>query len=157
MEEAGAFKTQILSSPPHLRLINDRHLADILREGRLSTLAGIGPYHNILEKGTSEALTNHSKALGKLPDFGSLAMSKCVLAALKDCNCGADLISLSSILSVLNTTTLLKSIPQNYKSPGGDFMTLLNVMEEILVVKQSVSTKEFSLDRICQAKGLSNI
>ncbi|CAF1560659.1 unnamed protein product, partial [Rotaria sordida] len=30
-------------------------------------------------------------------------------------------------------------------------------MEEILVVKQSVPTKEFSLDRICQAKGLSNI
>ncbi|CAF1560671.1 unnamed protein product [Rotaria sordida] len=63
---------------------------------------------DILEKGTREALTNHSKALGKLPDFGSLAMSKCVLATLKDCNCGADLISLSSILSVLNTTTLLK-------------------------------------------------
>ncbi|CAF1052050.1 unnamed protein product [Rotaria sordida] len=112
---------------------------------------------DILEKGTSEALTNNGKALGKLPDFGSLAMSKCVLAALKEFNCGADLIALSSILSVLNTTTLLKSIPKNYKSPDGDFMTLLNVMEEILVVKQSVPTKEFSLDRICQAKGLSDI
>jgi hypothetical protein len=110
-----------------------------------------------LEKGVNQALTNHGKALGKLPDFGSLAMSKCVLAALKDYSCGADLIALSSILSVLNTTALLKSIPPNYKSPDGDFMTLLNVMNEILVVKQSVPTKEFSLERICKAKGLDQI
>ena len=112
---------------------------------------------DILEKGTAEALTNHGKALAKLPNFGSLAMSKCVLAALKDYNSGADLIALSSILSVLNTTTLLKSIPSNFKSSDGDFMTLLNVMEAILVVKQSVPSKEFNLDRICKAKGVSSI
>ena len=110
-----------------------------------------------MAKGGSGALTIHGKALGKLPDFGSLAMSKCVLAALKDYNCGADLIALSSILGVLNTTTLFKAIPSNFKSPDGDFMTLLNVMSEIVVLKQSVSTKEFSLERLCQAKGLSDI
>ncbi|CAF3836482.1 unnamed protein product, partial [Rotaria sp. Silwood1] len=111
----------------------------------------------ILGKAPSEALTQHGIALAKLPDFGSLAMSKCVLASLQNYNCGRDMISLSSILSVLNTTVVLKGIPQHFKSSDGDFMTLLNVMDEILVVKQSVPSKEFSLDRICRAKGLNNI
>ncbi|CAF2865659.1 unnamed protein product [Rotaria sp. Silwood2] len=110
-----------------------------------------------LQKAPSEALTNHGIALAKLPDFGSLAMSKCVLAALKDYHCGRDLISLSSILSVLNTTVVLKSIPQDFKSPDGDFMTLLNVMDQILLVKQSVPTKDFRLEAVCQAKGLTGI
>jgi hypothetical protein len=108
------------------------------------------------EKGSNQ-LTNYGEILGKLPDFGSVPMSKCVLSALNDYNCGRDLICLASILSVLNTTTIFKDLPQNLKSPDGDLMTLLNIINEILLVKQSVSSKEFRLDRVCQAKGLSNI
>lgn len=84
-------------------------------------------------------------------------MSKCVLAALNDYNCGRDLICLASILSVLNTTTIFKGLPKNFNSSDGDFMTLLNIMNEVLLVKQSVSAKEFRLDRFCQATGLNNI
>ncbi|CAF1337200.1 unnamed protein product, partial [Didymodactylos carnosus] len=111
----------------------------------------------ILEATPSEKFTEDGEALAKLPDFGSLAMSKCVLAALTKYSCGRDLIYLSSILSVLNTTTLLKSIPQNLKSSDGDFMTLFNVMQEVLRVDQSVPGKGYNLQVICQAKGLSSI
>ncbi|CAF4020262.1 unnamed protein product, partial [Adineta steineri] len=111
----------------------------------------------IIEATSNDQLTQHGKTLAKLPDFGSLAMSKSVLAALEDYQCGRDLICLSSILGVLNTTTIFKSIPQTLKSPDGDFMTLLNIMNEILLVKQSVSTNQFDLERICQAKGLTGI
>ena len=102
-------------------------------------------------------LQHHGKSLAKLPDFGSLPMSISVLAALRDFNCGHDLICLSSILSVLNTTTIFKLLPQNLKSPDGDFMTLLNVMNKILLVKQSVPAQQFNLNRVCQAKGLTDI
>jgi HrpA-like RNA helicase len=111
----------------------------------------------ILETGSNDRLTNHGKALAQLPDFGSLAMSKAVLDALCNRNCGHDLICLASILGVLNTTILFKSIPQNLKSPDGDFMTLLNVMNEILLVRQSVATHQFNIEHVCQAKGLSGI
>lgn len=84
-------------------------------------------------------------------------MSLSVLAALQDCNCGRDLIYLSSILGVLNTTAVLKSLPQNFKSPDGDFMTLLNIMNEVLLVKQSTPAHQFNLDVVCQAKGLKDI
>ncbi len=110
-----------------------------------------------MEAAPRDELTKHGKTLGKLPDFGSLAMSKSVLAALMDYDCGRDLICLSSILGVLNTTVIFKSIPQHLKSSDGDFMTLLNVMNEILLVKQSVPTKQFNLERICHAKGLTGI
>jgi HrpA-like RNA helicase len=111
----------------------------------------------ILEKGPNDRLTKHGEALAKLPDFGSLAMSKSVLAALSDYHCGYDLIVLSSILGVLNTTIIFKSIPQNLKSPDGDFMTLLNVMNEILLIKKSIASHQFDLDLICQKKGLGGI
>jgi hypothetical protein len=110
-----------------------------------------------LEKGANSALTKHGKALAKLPDFGSLAMSKSVLAALNDFHCGADLIALSAMLDVLNTTAIFKLIPSEYKSSDGDFMTLLNVMNEMLVVQQSVLTKDFNLERFCDAKRLGGI
>jgi hypothetical protein len=64
------------------------------------------------------------------------------------------IICLASVLSVLNTTSLLKSLPQRYKSPHGDFMTLLNVINEVLLIKQSVPARSFNLQRVCQAKGL---
>jgi hypothetical protein len=111
----------------------------------------------ILQKGANSTLTNHGKALAKLPDFGSLAMSKCVLAALNNFRCGADLIALSAILNVLNTTAVFKSIPSQYKSVDGDFMTLLNVMNAMLVVKQSVPARDFNLVRFCNTKGLNGI
>ncbi|CAF3882205.1 unnamed protein product, partial [Rotaria sordida] len=111
----------------------------------------------ILESSPSEKFTAEGEALAKLPDFGSLAMSKCVWAALTKYSCGRDLIYISSILSVLNTTALLKSIPQNLKSSDGDFMTLFNVMQEVLRVGQSVPGKAYDLQLICQTKGLTSI
>jgi len=82
-------------------------------------------------------------------------MSKAVYYALRKYRCGRDLIILSSILSVLNTSAILKSIPIQYKCPEGDFMTLLKVMNTILSVRDSVSSRGFDIDRICNAKGLS--
>ena len=111
----------------------------------------------ILESGSNDQFTKHGQDLAKLPDFGSLAMSKAVLAALRDYDCGRDLICLSAILGVLNTTAVLKSLPQHFKSPDGDFMTLLKVMNTILLVKQSVPAKQFNIDQICREKGLKDI
>lgn len=108
-------------------------------------------------KSNSNKFTTYGKSLAKLPDLGSLPMTRCVLAALEKYNCGRDLICLTSILSVLNTTNLLKLLPQRFKSSNGDFMTLLNVMNEILLIKQSVSAQKFNLECVCQAKGLSHV
>lgn len=110
---------------------------------------------NILQTSSTDRFTDHGEDLAQLPDFGSLAMSKAVLAALFDRNCGHDLICLSSILGVLNTTLIFKSIPQRFKSPDGDFMTLLNIMNELLLVKQSIAPHQFNLEEVCRAKGLS--
>ena len=82
-------------------------------------------------------------------------MSKAVYAALKMYRCGRDLIILSSLLSVLNTSAILKTIPSQYKSSDGDFMTLLTVMNAVILVRDSVPPKQFVLDRVCHAKGLS--
>jgi hypothetical protein len=112
---------------------------------------------DILEAAPGNKFTEEGECLVKLPDFGSLAMSKAVLSALDKHNCGRDLICLSSILSVLNTTSVLKDLPQSMKSSDGDFMTLLNVMNEILLVKQSVPLNKFELSQFCQAKGLNSI
>ncbi|CAF0898682.1 unnamed protein product [Adineta steineri] len=111
----------------------------------------------VLGTDANNQLTNYGKALAKLPDFGSVPMSKCVYAALEEYRCGRDLICISSMLSVLNTTIIFKSIPQNFKSPDGDFMTLLNIMNEILLLRESVAPQQFNLKRVCQAKGLTNI
>ena len=102
-------------------------------------------------------LTALGFSLARLPDFGSLAMAKSVLAALNQYNCGRDLIVLASILGVLNTSSVLKSIPSSMKSPDGDFMTLLNVMNEILLVRESVGAGQFQLAKVCQAKNLMSI
>ncbi|CAF3879558.1 unnamed protein product, partial [Rotaria sp. Silwood1] len=86
---------------------------------------------NILD--SQDKLTSVGVAISKLPDFGSLAMSKSVLSALNQHNCGRDLIVLSAILGVLNTSSVLKAIPDSMKRSEGDFMSLLNVMNEILL------------------------
>lgn len=109
-----------------------------------------------MEAAPGNRFTKEGECLAKLPDFSSLSMSKAVLAALDEHNCGRDLICLSSILSVLNTTAVLKDLPQSMKSSDGDFMTLLNVMNEILLVKQSTSSNKLSLE-FCQEKGLNSI
>jgi len=112
---------------------------------------------NILDRTSTHQLTAHGQELAKLPDFGSLAMSKAVLAALNEHRCGRDLISLAAFLGVLNTTTIFRSIPQRFKSPNGDFMTLVNIMNEILLVKQSTNMKVSDINDICRAKGLTDI
>ncbi|CAF1205228.1 unnamed protein product [Didymodactylos carnosus] len=109
----------------------------------------------IVEPGPGYQITKQASDLSRLPDFGSLAMSKAVLASLKKYHCGQDLIRLASILSDLNTTAILKDLPHDMKSPDGDFMTLLNVMNNILLVKRSVPPNQFNLEHVCQAKGLT--
>ena len=112
----------------------------------------------ILEKiSAGERFTPHGQALAQLPDFGSISMSKAVLAALTQYHCGRDLICLSSILSALNTAAILKDIPSAMKSPDGDFMTLLNVMNELLLIKQSSAAQQFDLKVVCQHKKLERI
>ncbi|CAF4961617.1 unnamed protein product, partial [Rotaria sp. Silwood1] len=109
----------------------------------------------LISSSSNESFTNLGASIAKLPDFGSLSMSKAVYAALKKYRCGRDLIVLSSIFSVLNTSTILKLIPIQYKRPEGDFMTLLQVMNTVLLVRDAVPPKQFNLDRVCDAKGLS--
>ncbi|CAF1073805.1 unnamed protein product [Adineta steineri] len=108
---------------------------------------------NILD--SQEKLTLTGIAISTLPDFGSLSMSKSILAALNEYNCGRDLIVLSSILGVLNTSSVLKFIPDSMKKIEGDFMSLLNVMNEILLIRESVPAQQFNLNKICQAKQLT--
>ncbi|CAF5130578.1 unnamed protein product, partial [Rotaria sp. Silwood1] len=110
---------------------------------------------NILD--SQDKLTSVGVAISKLPDFGSLAMSKSVLSALNQHNCGRDLIALSAILGVLNTSSVLKAIPDSMKRSEGDFMSLLNVMNEILLIRKSVPARQFRLSKVCQAKKLMAI
>ena len=84
-------------------------------------------------------------------------MSKAVLAALTKYRCGRDLICLSSILSALNTAAIIKDIPPDMKSSDSDFMTLLNVMNALLLIKQSSGAQQFDLKVICQHKKLEHI
>ena len=112
---------------------------------------------DILQPSSPDQFTEHGNALAQLPDFGSLPMSKAVLAALFKHNCGHDLICLSAILGVLNSASLFRSIPQRFKSPDGDFMTLLNIMNEILLAKQSTASYRFDLEEVCRAKGLNDV
>lgn len=110
-----------------------------------------------MEKAPSEGFTNVGKLLSKLPDFGSIQMSTSVLAALREYKCGHDLICLASILGVLNSTAIFSSIPSNLKSADGDFMTLLNIMNKILLVKESIAPNQFDINRICQVADLTSI
>ncbi|CAF4952737.1 unnamed protein product [Rotaria sp. Silwood1] len=111
----------------------------------------------ILEAAPSDEFTNLGKALSKIPDFGSIQMSISVLAALRHFNCGHDLICLSSMLGVLNSAAIFSLIPSTFKSPDGDFMTLLNIMNKVLLVKQSIPSHQFNIDRICEAADLTKI
>ncbi|UJR12813.1 hypothetical protein I4U23_016986 [Adineta vaga] len=117
---------------------------------QLQRLEFIGPSPN-------EYFTSLGKSIAELPDFTSLSMSKAVHAALTRYRCGRDLIILSSILSVLNTSSILKSIPAEYKRSEGDFMTLLQVMNTVLSVRDAVTPKEFNPDRFCASKRLTPI
>ena len=109
----------------------------------------------LVESNSGEKFTKLGVSIAKLPDFSSLPMSKAVYSALKKYRCGRDLIILSSLLTVLNTSAILKAIPIQYKSPEGDLMTLLNAMNTIVLVRGSVPPQQFNIDRVCNAKGLS--
>ncbi|CAF5149898.1 unnamed protein product, partial [Rotaria sp. Silwood1] len=65
---------------------------------------------------SQDKFTSVGVGISELPDLGSLAMSKSVLSALNQHNCGRDLIVLSAILGVLNTSSVLKAIPDSMKS-----------------------------------------
>lgn len=81
-------------------------------------------------------------------------MSKAVYAALTRYRCGHDLIVISSVLGVLNTSAVLTMLPNRLKSPDGDFMTILNVMNEVLDAKKSTPAQQFKLKQFCQQNGL---
>jgi len=149
----------LLRRSPIKNDLNDlqQFLPDKLKPQTISTIIIELKNLGILKSSSSNQFTSEGERLAKLPDFGSLAMAKSVLYALDIYNCGRDLICLASILSVLNTTALLKDIPQYMKSPDGDFMTLLNIMNTILLVKESVPNHKFNLQRVCERKGLTNI
>ncbi|CAF1234620.1 unnamed protein product, partial [Didymodactylos carnosus] len=104
-------------------------------------------------------LTDIGLKLTKLPDFGSLSMSKSVLAAIEQYNCGQDLIRIAAILSVLNTSSILKKISPQYKSIHGDFMTLLNIMNAIIEKKRNLPPNQFqdNTEMICAQLDLSSI
>lgn len=102
-------------------------------------------------------MTDEGKRLASLPDFGSMQMAKSVLMALDKYNCGRDLIILSSILGVLNVSSILSSIPPKYRANEGDFMTLYNVMKDIVLVRESVGQKAFNLTEVCASKKMDNI
>ncbi|CAM4987005.1 unnamed protein product, partial [Rotaria socialis] len=99
--------------------------------------------------------TSIGLSISKLPDFGSVEMSRAVLAALKDYKCGRDVLRLAAILGVLNTSSILRNLPRKYKKVEGDFMTLLNVMDTILAKKLVQPPCTFNVDNVCQETGLS--
>ncbi len=110
---------------------------------------------DILDK--TEAFTSNGSKLAQLPDFGSVAMSRAVLAGLEAFNCGRDLIRLASVLSVLNTSAILRSIPSRFKRAEGDFMTLLSVMDAILAQKRIIPPHLFDINHVCKDLGLTSI
>ena len=104
-----------------------------------------------------EDFTSIGYKMAHLPDFGTLAMSRAVLAALETFNCGRDLIRLASILSVLNTSSILRGIPSQFKRAEGDFMTLLTVMNALLEQKQIIPPHLFDVHNVCGHLGLGSI
>lgn len=104
-----------------------------------------------------ETFTPRGIALSKLPNLSSVNMTNSVYAALTKYQCGGDLIVLSAILHVLNTSAVLKRIPSRMKSSDGDFMTLVNIMERLLLVKQTIPPKQFNLHTFCQSNELFGI
>lgn len=111
---------------------------------------------DIVTRPPTDHFTNDGKEMAKLPDFSSVEMSRAVFYALTRHKCGRDLIVISSMLSVLNTSDVLVALPDQYKSPDGDFMTILNMMNEVLNAKQSMSKEKFQLKSFCQKKGLAS-
>ena len=101
-----------------------------------------------------ERFTKEGAGIAKLPDFGSVEMSKAVYAALTRYRCGHDVIVISSVLGVLNTSSVLTTVPNRLKSPDGDFMTILNMMNEVLDAKKSTPAQQFKLKQFCRQNDL---
>lgn len=95
--------------------------------------------------------------ISELPDFGSLALSKSVAAALTHNHCGHDLIVLASFLSSLNIAPKLSALPFSMQSSDGDFMVLIKVMNAVLDERRYAGFKNTSCKTICQKLGLSSI
>ena len=108
----------------------------------------------VIKPHPDENFTKDGEGIAKLPDFDSVEMSKAVYSALTRYKCGRDLIVISSILGVLNTSDVLLILPKQFKSADGDFMTLFNVMNKTLEAEQSISAKQFDLKQFCQQNGL---
>ncbi|CAF3699328.1 unnamed protein product [Rotaria sp. Silwood1] len=96
-------------------------------------------------------------SISKLPDFGNIAMSKAVLIGLEKYNCGRDIIRLAAFLGVLNTSSILRSIPARYTKAEGDFMTLLTVMDAVLAQKLIQPPHLFDIDDACKQTNLGGI
>lgn len=104
----------------------------------------------------NEHFTKDGAGIAKLPDLNSVEMSIAVYYALTRYRCGRDLIAIASVLGVLNTSALFSALPKRFKSPDGDYMTLLNIMNEILDAQESIPAKQFKLKQFCEKKGLQN-
>lgn len=101
--------------------------------------------------------TKIGESLSRLPDFGSVAMNKAVLAGLKKFKCGRDIIRLAAVLGVLNTSSILRSITVRYTRAEGDFMTLLTVMDTVLAQKLIEPPHLFDVEDVCKQNGLAEI
>ena len=164
IQKGFSYMKQFLANPPSQKII-DRTVEEIRNLGELKICLIMESRSEILcafvvgiiDKGSSERLTPLGEQMAKLPDFGSLEMGKAILAGLVDYDCGHDMICLGAILGVLNTTAILKTVPQSMKHPSGDFMSLLNVMNVVLLAKQAVPATQFNLDQVCSSKGLTSI
>ena len=102
-------------------------------------------------------LTELGREISQLPDFGSLAIATCVVAAMNQYNCGHELIVLSSILSVLNVAPKLSTLPKSMQSSDGDFMILIQVINAVLAERNSFAPGAITFQRICQKLGLMSI
>ncbi|CAF2245743.1 unnamed protein product [Rotaria magnacalcarata] len=108
----------------------------------------------VITPAPNERFTKDGEGIAKLPDFNSVEISKAIYYALARYRCGRDLIAISSILGVMNTSAVLTAIPKRFKSQDGDFMTLLSIMNEVLNAKQFIPAQKFKLRDFCQQKGL---
>ncbi|CAF4897453.1 unnamed protein product, partial [Rotaria socialis] len=138
-EDLNKIKKFLPDEPPQAAI--DMALAKLRRVG-------------VVNPAPDESFTKDGDGIAKLPDLGSVEMSKAVFSALTRYKCGRDLIAIASVLGVLNTSDVLSTLPKRYKSTDGDFMTLLNVMNEVLEAEKSMGPRQFKLQQFCQQKGL---
>lgn len=93
----------------------------------------------------AETFTKKGEDIALLPDFGTLAMTTSVYAALEKYQCGRDVILLGAILGVLNTSAILRKLPERYHRPNeGDYMSILALMQDLISEKSSINNGDLA-------------